>query len=117
MPMIHYSEAQKLQQPPMGRAGINAWLGDVAVSRDDDKTIAAGFFRLEKSDEPLVYEYTHHQMKVIVEGSMIIKDETDYRVVARPGDVFYFIKGSVITFSSEDYGIGFFCSQRREGEG
>ncbi|WP_028292960.1 cupin domain-containing protein [Oceanobacter kriegii] len=117
MPMTHFSKAQEIKQPHMGREGIHAFLGDVAVSNDEDKTIAAGFFRMEKSDEPLVYEYTYHEMKVIVEGSMVISDETGQKVLALPGDVFYFEKGSVITFNSEDYGIGFFCGQRREGEG
>ena len=86
MPMTHFSKAQEIKQPHMGREGIHAFLGDVAVSNDEDKTIAAGFFRMEKSDEPLVYEYTYHEMKVIVEGSMVISDETGQKVLALPGD-------------------------------
>jgi ethanolamine utilization protein EutQ (cupin superfamily) len=30
-------------------------------------------------------------------------------------DVFYFPKGSKITFKTEDYGLGFFVGQRAEG--
>lgn len=114
--MAHYKQAIKTDLPSMGRPGINAFLGDIAVSDDPEKTIVSGFYRMEKSDEPLVYEYTYHEMKIIVEGEMIITDEAGNEAHATVGDVFYFPKGSVITFQSPSYGIGFFCGQRKEGE-
>ncbi|SEQ09590.1 Ethanolamine utilisation protein EutQ [Amphritea atlantica] len=117
MAMTYIKQASQMKQPSMERPGCNAFLGDVMVSDDADKTIVSGFFRMEKSDEPLVYEYTYHEMKIIVEGEMTISDEEGNEVVATAGDIFYFPKGSVITFQSSDYGIGFFCGQRREGEG
>ena len=116
MPMTYYEQAVKSELPSMNKPGINAFLDDVAVSDDEEKTIVSGFFRMEKSDEPLVYEYTYHEMKIIVEGEMTITDETGKSVDAKVGDVFYFPKGSVITFQSPSMGIGFFCGQRREGE-
>ena len=54
-------------------------------------------------------------MKLIVEGEMVISDETGQTHHARAGDVFYFAKGSDITFSSPTYGVGFFCGQRHWG--
>ena len=38
------------------------------------------------------------------------------KVTAKPGDLFYFPKGSAITFSTPDFGVGFFCGQRGEDE-
>lgn len=64
---------------------------------------------------PLVYEYTYHEMKIIVDGSFDISDETGNKVHATKGDVFYFPKGSKITFTTEDFGLGFFVGQRKEG--
>jgi ethanolamine utilization protein EutQ (cupin superfamily) len=64
---------------------------------------------------PLVYEYTYHEMKIIVDGSFDISDETGKKVHATKGDVFYFPKGSKITFETDDFGLGFFCGQRKEG--
>jgi ethanolamine utilization protein EutQ (cupin superfamily) len=55
-------------------------------------------------------------MKIIVEGEMIISDETGASVHAKPGDIFYFRKGSKIRFDTPSYGIGFFCGQRQPGE-
>lgn len=47
-------------------------------------------------------------MKIIIEGQFQISDETGQSVQAKPGDVFYFPKGSKITFTTESYGLGFF---------
>lgn len=54
-------------------------------------------------------------MKIIVDGSFDISDETGNKVHATKGDVFYFPKGSKITFTTEDFGLGFFVGQRKEG--
>lgn len=81
---------------------------------DPEKPISAGFYRLEKGT-PLVYEYTYHEMKIIVDGSFDISDEAGNKVHAVAGDVFYFPKGSKITFTTEDFGLGFFVGQRKEG--
>ncbi|KAI5866558.1 hypothetical protein GGS23DRAFT_593305 [Durotheca rogersii] len=109
--MNYFAKAQSVKPPLI--ANENAFLGDVASSDkiDPDKPISAGFYRLEKGT-PLVYEYTYHEVKVIVEGSFDISDEAGNKVHAVPGDVFYFPKGSKITFTTDDYGLGFYCGQR-----
>jgi uncharacterized cupin superfamily protein len=78
---------------------------------DAEKPISCGFYRLEKGT-PLVYEYTYHEMKIILEGEFEISDETGQKVKAGPGDVFYFPKGSKITFTTDSYGLAFYvgCS-------
>ena len=54
-------------------------------------------------------------MKIIVEGSFDITDDTGKSVHAVPGDCFYFPKGAKITFTTEDYGLACFTGQRKEG--
>ncbi|KAF8533116.1 hypothetical protein BDD12DRAFT_919363 [Trichophaea hybrida] len=71
---------------------------------DPAKPISAGFYRLEKG-EPLVYTYTYHEMKIIVEGEYQISDEWGLSVTAKPGDVFFFD-------ITPDYGLAFYCGQR-----
>lgn len=85
-------------------------------SEDPEKTIVSGFFRLKKG-EPLVYAYGYHEMKIILEGEFIISDECGNKVTAKPGDTFYFSKGTVITFDTPSYGLAFFTGQRKLGEG
>lgn len=79
--------AQTSYKPPL-IANENAFLGDVAVSTDATAPISAGFYRLEKGT-PLVYEYTYHEMKIIVDGEFDISDETGQKVHAVKGDVLY----------------------------
>lgn len=64
---------------------------------------------------PLVYEYTYHEMKIILDGHFDIADETGQKVHATKGDVFYFPKGAKITFTTEDFGLAFYTGQRKEG--
>jgi ethanolamine utilization protein EutQ (cupin superfamily) len=78
---------------------------------DTEKPISAGFYRLEPGT-PLVYTYTYHEMKIIVSGDFTIADETGQKVTAVAGDVFYFPKGSVITFTTEKGGLAFYTGQR-----
>jgi ethanolamine utilization protein EutQ (cupin superfamily) len=51
-------------------------------------------------------------MKIIVSGDFTIADETGQKVTAVAGDVFYFPKGSVITFTTEKGGLAFYTGQR-----
>lgn len=85
----HFAGAQTTFNPPL-IANENAYLGDIASSQPLDPTspISAGFYRLEKGT-PLVYEYTYHEMKIIVDGEFDISDETGKKVHAVKGDVFY----------------------------
>lgn len=136
-PFVHHAQAQSTFKPPL-IANENAFLGDVASrffsnpvhrhyvqmtmmkltsnqtqsdQNNPEKPIAGGFFRLEKGT-PLVYEYTYDEMKIILEGDFAISDENGQAVQARPGDVFYFPKGSKITFQTESGGLAFFVGFR-----
>ena len=106
--------AKSMDLPSMNVPDTAAFLADVHASKDPEKTIVCGFFRME-AGKTLSYHYDYDEMKLIVEGEMIISDETGQTHHARAGDVFYFPKGSDITFSSPTYGIGFFCGQRQWG--
>ena len=55
-------------------------------------------------------------MKFIVDSSFTIEDETGQKVEAKPGDLFYFPKGTAVTFTTSNFGLGFFCGQRGEVE-
>ncbi|KAH8816740.1 RmlC-like cupin domain-containing protein [Xylogone sp. PMI_703] len=109
----HFAGAQTNFKPPL-IANENAFLGDVVSSLDPEAPISAGFYRLEKGT-PLVYTYTYHEMKIIVDGEFDISDETGQKVHATKGDVFYFPKGSKITFTTDTFGLGFYVGQRKEG--
>ncbi|KAK9480743.1 hypothetical protein V1514DRAFT_325283 [Lipomyces japonicus] len=110
MPLTYLKGAASNKPPHI--ANGNAFLGDViATDTDPEHQISAGFYRQEKGT-PLVYTYHYDEVKVIVAGDLTIKDETGTEVTAGPGDVLYFKKGSTITFTSSDFGLGFYAGLR-----
>ncbi|CAG9942911.1 unnamed protein product [Clonostachys rosea f. rosea IK726] len=111
-----FPQAQSKYQIPL-LAGNNAYLGDVFSSdkTNPDKPISAGFYRL-KEGEPLTYTYKYDEMKIILEGDYTISDETGQKHVATPGDVFFFPKGSTITFTTQNGGLAFYVGQRKESD-
>ena len=115
MAIKHYKQIKIQELPSMKIDNVPAFLRDFAISDDLEKPITSGLFRL-KAGQSLKYTYTYHEMKFIVDGNFIIEDETGQKVTAKPGDLFYFPKGTSITFSTPDFGLGFFCGQRGEGE-
>ena len=115
MAFKHFEQIKSQKLSPMDTGNVKAFLKDFSVSEDDEKPITSGLFRLE-AGESLEYTYTYHEMKLIIDGSFIIEDETGNKAKAKPGDLFYFPKGSAIKFSTSDFGIGFFCGQRGEDE-
>jgi uncharacterized cupin superfamily protein len=105
-----------IQQPPPRNPKLMTALGCWLISDklDREKPVTCGFYRLEAGKE-LVYTYTYHEMKIILEGEVDISDETGQAVCAVAGDVFYFPKGSVITFKTKSYCKAFYTGQRPEG--
>lgn len=107
-------EGKAVKPPVLESPGNNSFLGDTFFSdAPPEQQMSCGFYRQELG-EPLVYNYTYDEMKIIVEvsGEFLISDETGYKVSAAPGDVFYFKKGTTITFESSDYALAFFCGLR-----
>ena len=115
MAFKHYKQIKTQELPSMNIGKVPAYLKDFAISDDSEKPITSGLFRL-KAGASLKYTNTYNEMKLIVDGSFIIEDETGQKVTANPGDLFYFPKNTSITFSTPDFGLGFFCGQRSEGE-
>ncbi|RLV96603.1 hypothetical protein JA1_000189 [Spathaspora sp. JA1] len=114
MPMQHKAAAQSVKPPSIPSPGNNSFLGEVFTSdAPPEQQITAGFYRQE-SGEPLVYNYTYDEMKVVleVEGEFTLTDETGYKVSAKPGDVFFFPKGSTITFATTGYALNFYTGLR-----
>ena len=116
MPAMQFKGSIKGRElPAMDDFEANAFLDDFAISDDADKAITAGCYRLE-AGESMTYTYTYHEMKLIIDGEITIADDTGQSVTATRGDLFYFPAGSTITFSTDDFGLGYFVGQRGEGE-
>ncbi|WP_223256991.1 cupin domain-containing protein [Arthrobacter globiformis] len=97
--------------PSMNEPGVDAAIGD-SFSNPGGSAISAGFFELRAS-EPLVYEYTYDEMKVVVQGEFILTDQGTGDVVrAKERDVLFFPKGTTVKFETPDYALGFYTGHR-----
>lgn len=114
MPLTHVSIAEGKDKKPPLIAADNSFLGDVINTTEPGKELSSGFYRQEKG-VPLVYTYTYDEMKIVLEGNFRMEDETGVVVEAKPGDTFFFPKGTTITFSSTDYGLAYFVGLRAAG--
>ncbi|CAK7902881.1 hypothetical protein CAAN1_16S02168 [[Candida] anglica] len=107
-------EGKAVRPPSIPSPGNNSYLGDVFTSdAPKEQQMSSGFYRQDKG-EPLVYYYDYDEMKIIVEvsGEFFISDETGKKVSASPGDVFYFAKGTTITFEATDTSLAYFVGLR-----
>ncbi len=88
--MKHMGKVLGQKLPATDGEDAAAFVQDFAVSTDTDtdKPITAGLFRLE-AGKALTYTYTYHEMKLIVDGEFEIADESEQKVKASKGDMFY----------------------------
>jgi ethanolamine utilization protein EutQ len=97
--------------PSMNVPGSEAFIGD-ALENPGGAEICSGFFELFHS-EPLVYEYTYDEMKLVLEGEFILTDQATGEIVhAKPMDVLFFAKGTTVIFETPDRALGFYTGHR-----
>ena len=97
--------------PSMNVEGCEAFIGD-SLTNPTGSAMCSGFFELRKG-EPLVYEYTYDEMKLVVSGDFILTDmATGETTVARERDILFFPKGTTVKFETEDSALGFFVGDR-----
>lgn len=104
-------EGGYLDLPSMNEPGCEAFIGD-SLSNPGGSAISSGFFQLRASD-PLVYEYTYDEMKVVIQGEFILTDMATGEVThAKERDVLFFPKGTTVKFETPDYALGFYTGHR-----
>jgi ethanolamine utilization protein EutQ len=108
---IHKVEDGFKNLPTMDESGTEAFIGD-SLSNPEGAAISCGFFEL-KASEPLVYEYTYDEMKVVIQGEFILTDQATGEVTrAKERDVLFFPKGTTVKFETTDYALGFYTGHR-----
>ena len=109
--VTHVEGAQARDIAPMGVPGVNAWLQDAVSAESDDKPLTCGFFRIQKSDEPLVYDYDYDETKIVLDGEITVNDGTN-TINAKKGDVLLLPNGAHITFTTASEGTAYVCGAR-----
>ena len=97
--------------PSMNEPGSIAAIGD-SLSNPEGAAISCGFFELSAS-EPLIYEYTYDEMKVVMKGEFIVTDQATGEVTrAEATDILFFPQGTIVKFETPDYALGFYVGHR-----
>lgn len=113
--LTHIPGAQSQDIQSMETPGVNAWLQDVVgTPQGTERPITCAFFRIAKSDKPLVYDYDYDEVKIVLDGVITVSDGTN-TVDAKKGDVLLLPNGAHITFSTETEGTAFVCGARDAG--
>lgn len=114
MTFQHYPQAQSKFEIPL-RLGNNVFLGDVLSNYETnpENPFSAGLYKQTKGEEPLKnFIYKSDEMKIILEGEIIVTNDEGKKVTGKPGNVFFFPKGKPFNFDTPDYVLAFIVIQR-----
>jgi len=90
--------------------GLISSIIDLPIT-DADRPLTMGRFEMRPSvDFPFYYEYL--EVKTIVTGKIVVKDEDGVRYEATPGDVFIFTPPYLVTFLAECDGTAVYAGHR-----
>ncbi|PRI13428.1 ethanolamine utilization protein [Mycobacterium shigaense] len=98
--------------PSMQIPNTEGFIKDV-YENPEGSSMCSGFFELKHADEPLLYVYAYDEMKVVLEGELLLENkDTGQQLVAKAKDAIFFPKGSRIYFSTPSYALAFYCGDR-----
>lgn len=99
--------------PAMEDCAGDGYIADV-YENPEGSSMCSGYFELKHSDEPLFYEYTYDEMKIVLEGEFTFENvDTGQVEVARAKDAIFFPAGSRINFTTPDYALAFYAGTRK----
>ena len=114
-PGIQLIKSGSLEMVPLAEtymcAGLNSSIIDVPISKEN-RPLTMGHFEMRPSpnDFPFFYEYL--EVKTVVNGTIVVKDEQGERYEAHTGDVFIFTPPHVVTFLAESNGRAVYMGHR-----
>ena len=88
MAFKHYQQIRDQEFRSMEIVIVNTFLKNFLISKDSEKPNTRGIFSLQ-GGESLEYTFTYHEMKLIVDESFIMEDESGQKVTSKPGDLFF----------------------------
>lgn len=104
-----FKGAQNEELPSVGGPGQKIFYKGIAIAPAANAPMSCSMFKIGKGD-PLTNKYEFAEVKLVTDGSMNITDGKA-KFTATKGDVVFIPKGAEVTFSSDDSGTAFLCSQ------
>ncbi|KAL2825858.1 hypothetical protein BJY01DRAFT_241485 [Aspergillus pseudoustus] len=106
IPNVYFADILGTQQPP------DALPKQPTPATSAANPIVGSWFRMESGPEATPPRYEYDEVGVVLEGEITLRDESGQTTTVTPGDVFFFPRGSTISFSSKTYGVAWKCGAR-----
>ncbi|MDR4946449.1 cupin domain-containing protein [Neobacillus cucumis] len=99
-------ELNELLQIP----ALKSQIIDVPVTKQD-KPLQLGYFSMQPG-ESFTFTYTYLEMKVVLNGKIVIIDDQGEKYVAEKGDVLIFTPDTTVVFDGESNGDAVYAAHR-----
>ena len=114
-PGIQLIKGGSQKMVPLGETymcpGLKSNIIDVPISNEKNP-LTLGFFEMHPSPNDFPFYYECLEVKTVVSGTIIVKDEQQKRYEAHAGDVFIFTPPYLVTFAAESDGSAVFMGHR-----
>lgn len=94
----------------LGVPGLKSQIVDVPVCTNEN-AIQMGYFSMQESED-FEFTYTFLEIKVVVNGKIIVRDDQGRKYVAEVGDVFIFSPETTVIFDGESNGDAIYTAHR-----
>ena len=113
-PGIQLIKAGTYQMKELNRAldipALQSQIIDVPVTSKEN-ALQLGYFSMKPSED-FEFTYTFLEMKVVLKGKIIVRDEQDKKYVAEAGDVLIFTPDTTVIFDKESDGEAIYSAHR-----
>lgn len=94
----------------LGIPGVKSQIIDVPVSAKHN-AIQLGYFSMQESEDfEFIYEFL--ELKVVLSGKIIVRDDQGEKYIAEAGDVLIFSPTTTVIFDRESNGDAFYVGHR-----
>lgn len=94
----------------LGIPALKSQIIDVPVSSNEN-AIQMGYFSMQTSKD-FEFTYTFLEIKVVIDGKIIVRNDSGRKYVAEAGDVLIFTPETTVIFDGESNGSAFYTAHR-----
>jgi uncharacterized cupin superfamily protein len=95
----------------LGKPALRSQIIDVPVT-DKQNSVQLGYYSMQPATENFDFMYEFLEIKVVIRGKIVVKDQEGKKYVGEVGDVFIFNPGTLVTFLGESDGDAVLTAHR-----
>lgn len=94
----------------LGIPALKSQIIDVPICSNEN-ALSMGYFSMQPSED-FLFTYTYLEVKVIIKGKIIVRDDQGTKYVAEAGDVLIFTPETTVVFDGESDGEAIYTGHR-----